>query len=79
MTSTRSATSMKTLLLISTLTFALIAEQGYAFEFNDCSGKESVGKLLKVNVSCPTTGDYCPLVLGETVAIEVDFEARKLR
>lgn len=69
---------MKSLPLISVLAFALVVGQSSAFEFNDCSGKKTIGKLLKVNVSCPTTGDYCPLVLGET-AIEVDFEARKLK
>lgn len=79
MATARIATQMKTLLLISMLTIALLVMQSYAFEFKDCSGKKSDAKLLKVNTSCPTTGAYCPLVWGETMTIEVDFETSKLK
>lgn len=69
---------MLTLQLTSILTFALFATQGLTFEFNDCSGEEAAAKLLQVNTSCSTSAAYCPLVAGETVKIEVEFQTSKL-
>lgn len=58
----------------------LISKTVNAFEVYDCSDSDAIAKLGKVSIaSCPigTSAQYCPLVRGQQVSIDIDFETRR--